>query len=139
MPALAREESPVPASLIITLVGLFLLMDGIVVSALVRACRDEVRAALGPHPARVPGEPRRVRRFSHLSVGMFNFGFSVHLTRDAEYLHVAPTRLARWLGLCAASIPWPALTIRNPKPRMGMVEAALGRSTIKFPAWCLKP
>jgi len=74
-------------------------------------------------------------RFQSFSLGIVNMGLSIHAAADADYLHLTPIRLFRWLGAQSCSIPW---TSMEPIGRKGNMAKVDGRFVIHGPKWCMQ-
>lgn len=75
------------------------------------------------------------RRFQSFSLGIVNMGLSLHAKADADYLHLTPIRMWRWLGARSCSIPWSSM---EPIGRKGNMAKVGGQFVIHGPKWCMQ-
>lgn len=96
---------------------------------------------LAPYPLREPAhedQPAETRRFQSFGAGLLNLGWSIHTTVDQRFVHMTPTRLARWLGVKGASAPWDEISIGPPGMTPTLTPARMLRingKAITAPKW----
>jgi len=93
------------------LVGLILLIDSVVVGSIFYAVSQTMRDLSSKFPPMEPLPDSVRRRFQSFKIGLINLGWCVHVAVDERYLHLTPTRLARWFGVRAMSVPWEAIEV----------------------------
>ncbi len=119
------------------IVTLILVIDLVVMSVLVRAIVStnwEPIVQRYPAVEPLPGS-RRWNFRSFQAGGMLNMGWSVHVMSDADFLHLRPAKLLRWMGMRGASVPWDEVEVRERKRRTLSVRIA--GIDLKGPAECL--
>ena len=88
-------------------------------------------------PARQPSEPSVSRTFQSFAIGMANYGWSIHVVLDDDYLHLKPIWIIRQFGLNPISIPLDAI---KPLPDLQsgrqFKKVLIGKQTITGPKWC---
>lgn len=126
-----------PVWQVILIVGLFIAVDAVIVCAILFSCRGEwARLARGHDPAE-PALGATVRRFQGFRIGMVNLGFSIHVATDEAYLHMVPTRFARWVGVTPVSVPWEHVQASGSGTRSR--KAKINGVSLLGPAWCMSP
>lgn len=124
-----------PTTHVFLIVGLFVLMDSVIIGAAIFMICQKFKALAAKYPVQ-PVRPGSVtRRFQSIALDSFNFGYSVHLTVDDAFMHLNPTRLVRFFGGTSLSIPWDAISIT--KRGRWNHTAKLGAVKLIAPAWCL--
>lgn len=121
---------------IILLVAVFLITDIVVVGAVMQMAGQSLRklcAAFPPFPRNANAVERRFQSFN---VGMVRLGFSIHAAVDENALHLAPTTVARWIGMKPMSLPWTAF--EKVKPVIGGIRASIAGVEIVGPKWCME-
>lgn len=91
-------------------ISLILILDAIIVGTLLRMATTSLREcaeAFPPHPT-LEGAPQR--RFQSIAMGVVNLGACVHITLDGSFVHLHPSRFARWCGMRPMSLPVLAIT-----------------------------
>ncbi len=120
------------AWLVITIIVGVVIFDIVLVVGL-------VRAGWGDLPSKFPAVPAAengvTKNFQSFRIGLFNFGFAIHVTVDEQHLHLAPAKVLRWLGARPASIPWDRIALEKAGRRWSTVKIASHR--IWGPSWCL--
>ena len=86
-------------------------------------------------PRRDDGHNVQWRRFQSFRVGMMNLGFSVHVGKDAEHMHLRLIAPMRWFGAVDASVPWAALETRGDRGH----RVRLGDVDVWGPTWAFEP
>lgn len=124
-----------PQAVIITLVVVaFAVVDGFIVWGL-------LRSMWGPWQQKYPAQPAAddavTRDFQSFKFGMMNCGYSIHVSVDDHFLHLAPAAFLRFFGLRAFSIPWEDIEVTRHRGRGKWIDAKVGINTIRGPAWCL--
>jgi hypothetical protein len=90
-------------------------------------------------PAQVPSEASYGRKFQSFSIGLVNFGFSVHVIIDDRFLHLTPIWIVSRFGMKPISLPWDEVQIlTTPKPTAKMVKVKVRKQTITGPRWCFE-
>jgi len=124
-----------PSTHVLLIVGLFLVIDSMVLGAIIAMVRQKFKLLVAKYPPQ-PSRPGSVtRRFQSIALDSFNFGWCVHLTVDDAFMHIVPTRFARFFGGAPLSIPWDAISIS--KRGRWNHTARLGAVKLIAPAWCL--
>lgn len=122
---------------VILIVGVFLLMDGLIVTMLVKAAAEASFGLLAPaHPSRETVSPSSRRNFCSMRVDWFNLGGCVHIEVDSKHLHLHPAAILRWAGARPASVPWDSIEFGPPRYFGRYREARIGRFKGMLPAWC---
>lgn len=125
-------------SSIILVSVLVVAMDGILVWALTRAVGHTWKRYVVRWPPQPPGDGAVTKRFQSFRFGIVNASWSMHVTVDEQFLHFVPTRIMRWVGCRAISIPWQDIEIvSHLLGRWTTVRLADG-SRIAGPRWCLE-
>lgn len=124
-----------PLGTILLIVGVCLLMDAMVISAIASASRAAWRPLAEAFPPRMPAADAVVKRRQSFRLNWFNFGGCIHVAVDAGHLHLTPAAIARWFGARATSIPWDQ--IRIVKSGRKWIDAKVLTITLRGPAWCL--
>lgn len=123
------------------LVVMITATDGILVWAILRACGHSLKEMAHGHPPVEPA-PGAVRRdFQSFKIGIFNLGWSIHVAVDADYLHLYPARIARWMGMVPMSIPWEEVEFRKKgwgKSGLGGATVRIGKQWVTGPRWALQ-
>lgn len=118
--------------IILVFVALMMAMDYFVIRTLIRAGWSPLER----FPPQPPG-PQSIRRnFQSFRIGLCNYGCCIHAEADDTHLHLHPAAFIRALGCGAVSIPWDQLTITRRKGKW--VDAKIGHTTVRGPAWCLE-
>jgi hypothetical protein len=125
-----------PQAVIITLIVVaFTAVDGLIVWGL-------LRAMWGPWQQKFPAQPVAAdavtREFQSFKFGMMNCGYSIHVSVDDHFLHLAPAAFLRLFGLRAFSIPWEEIVVTRRRGRGKWIDAKVGINTLRGPAWCLE-
>jgi hypothetical protein len=119
------------------LVGLILLIDLMVVGAICYAVSQTMRDISSKFPPSDPRPDAVRRRFQSFKFGLVNLGWCVHVAVDDRHLHLSPTRLARWLGMRAMSVPWEAIEVVGKATIGSSIRVRIAGEEILGPAWCL--
>ncbi len=120
----------------VAIVLMFLAMDAIIVSSLMRAARDALRdLARGRAPVE-PGPGAVRKEFQSFKIGIINLGYSIHVAVDASYLHLYPSLTARWIGMAPMSIPWEEIRVKR-VTRLSGVSTMIGKHSVSGPKWCM--
>lgn len=120
------------------LVGVFLVMDLMVVGALFHVLSQTMRDFSAKFPAVEPLPNAERRRFQSFKFGMISLGGSVHVGVDERYLHLMPTRAARWLGMKPLSVPWEAIEIVGNTWIGRSTRVRIAQEEVVGPRWCLQ-
>jgi hypothetical protein len=113
-------------------VGAVILLDSVIFWALLRSGWSEL--VQGFSGAEVSAGAVR-RDFQSFKVGLYSFGWCVHVAVDEHHLHVFPAALLRWVGATRASIPWERVRVVKVGKRSTRVQ--IGMTTVTGPTWCL--
>lgn len=94
-----------------------------------------------PYPPVEPAPGAHREDFQSVSIGLGNFGKSMHITIDESYLHLMPAKMLRWFGIQPMSVPWDDITnVRvDKRERWATARLAKSKTSMKVPAWCLAP
>jgi hypothetical protein len=121
------------------MIGAIIVFDSLMACLIVGAlCRAGWWPLQKQFPAK-PILPEHVRRnFQSFSIGIFNFGWSLHTIVDDDHLHFIPIRLMRWFGCQTVSVPWDEV-LDHPQPGKSKytVLVKIANQTILGPRWCL--
>ncbi len=91
--------------------GIF-VVDFAVVGAVMHFAVQSVLEPLSrAFPAKPVGTAALRKQFQSMSKDGMNFGMCIHLTADAECLHIEPARLLRACGAKPSSVPWGAISV----------------------------
>lgn len=124
---------------IAVIVGVFVVMDTIIVSAVLSMAAGALNDLGKAHP-RVAATPQGVRReFQSIGIDLINLGGCVHIVADELRWHLEPAWLLRVFGARPASIPWVDVhdvRLRSDAATRG--TAKIGKTKVRAPAWCLK-
>lgn len=119
------------------LVGTILLVDLMVVGALFHALSQTMRDFSARFPGVEPLPHAERRSFQSFAFGMINLGGSVHVAVDDRFLHLKPTRVARWFGMKPMSVPWDHIQILGKTTFGKKLRVRMGTEEVVGPAWCL--
>lgn len=115
------------------LVLIFLSVDAVVLYAIFSMCDSAWKDLSRDFPINEHATGPW-REFQSIGIDMFNFGFSVHICADAEYVHLAPTRFLRLFRVKPVSIPRAAfLDVKPAAFRTAKVK--LPKRTMVLPRW----
>lgn len=122
---------------IVLMVGGMCVIDFVVVGAVLHFA---VQSVLEPLSRAFPARPKETdavrRQFQSMSMDAMNFGMCVHMTADAEHLHLEPAWLLRASGAKPSSVPWGAIAVVK-KGRLGWkvkIEGG-GKGEYGVPGW----
>jgi hypothetical protein len=118
-------------------VAIFLTVDALVLYAVFAMCASAWKDLSRDYPLNEHATGPW-REFQSISIDMFNFGFSVHICADADYVHLAPTRFLRLLRVQPVSIPRSAFLGVKPTA-LRMARAKLPKHTLTMPRWAAMP
>lgn len=120
---------------VVGIVAMFVVMDAIIVTAILRSCGQMLKQLGAGHPAVEPEADAVRKEFQSFKIGIMNLGYSIHVAVDASYLHLDPSLTARWIGMPRMSIPWEAIEFK--KSVWGGSVVRIGKQTVTGPKWCL--
>jgi len=125
--------------IIAIVIGVF-LMDAIIFAALLHGLKGSVFGPLSErYPAHTPGDDAVTKRFQSFKMGMYNLGFSIHVTVDEAHLHLDPAGFWRKLGARSSSIPWSEIAVvkRTRNGKWTTVRIGGRPNLLLGPSWCL--
>lgn len=135
--ARCRYPSPVTTTQILLLVGVFLVMDTVIVGAIISAIVSSSFGVLSKKYPAVPMLPGAVyREFQDAAFGSSNFGKCVHIGVDENGLHLFPSAIIRWAGGKPATIPWTMVELVPDTKNRRLVKCTLAGIKSRLPAWC---
>lgn len=120
---------------IILLVGMFLVLDVVLVGAILSMAGEPWRALGAAFPPVEPAHDAVKRNFQSFSIGLSNWGGCVHVSVDEHHMHLRPAMLMRWARLPGCSVPWDR--VRVSKVRGKHAHARVGNTELIGPAWAL--
>ena len=119
-------------------ISLNVLVDAVVVWVVIRCAGGNWNRLADAHPPVPVLEPAESRRYQSFRLGLFNLGFSVHVTADTERLHLTPMMPLRLIGMRAMSLPWEAIELKPHGLRKRWRTARVGGGLdLHGPAWGL--
>jgi hypothetical protein len=120
----------------IAIVGIFLMVDLVVVGSVIAMVVVSLKEFANAFPATPPKPGAVLRKRQSVSIGILNLGWSVALTADDEGLHFGPPWLLRKMGVPSATVPWDAMR-RTTKPGYRWYcGVKAGAFSLKLPRWC---
>jgi hypothetical protein len=128
------------APLVIAIVVGVVMMDLVIIAALLHGLKNTVFGPLSQrYPARPPGEDAVTKRFQSFKMGMYNLGFSFHVTVDESHLHLDPAGFWRKLGAEPSSVPWSDIEVvrRGKSGKWTTVKIGGKPTPLLGPSWCL--
>jgi hypothetical protein len=123
---------------ILLLIGVFVLVDLVVVSAVFQMSA-QIWNALGKGCVQVEPKPGAVRKdFQSMKIGMFSFGGCLHIAVDEHYLHLYPAKVVRMSGGRSFSIPWDLVHADASRPERRIWSARINGQKVLAPGWAMK-
>jgi hypothetical protein len=121
-------------------IAVFMFMDLIVATTLIRSLLAPLRELAGEFPARPMASDVVRRNFQSFKVGMLNAGWGFHVAVDDECLHLLPAWMERVFGVSPLSIPWDRVRVvtRRARTVRVMIQGSRERVELTGPAWCLE-
>jgi hypothetical protein len=119
------------------LVTVFVVIDLAVVGGVLAACATPLRGLQERFPPIEPGPGAVTKRFQSWSVELANWGNCVHVTCDADYLHLRGAWVLRVMGFQGCSVPWAQVSAPEPTWRRGYRVSTIAGVRVRGPAWCL--
>lgn len=123
-------------------ITIFIIADLLVVGIVIWFLNKKfIGGYMRPYPPVEPTAEAHTERFQTVSIGLGNFGKSMHISVDESYLHLMPAKYLRWFGIAAMSVPWDDITDIKVDRRDYRATARLmrGNVALRVPAWCLAP
>lgn len=118
-------------------IAAFIAADILVVYVIIRAMmRNSWDVLTRRFPFDQPAPDALTRRFQSFKLGILNLGWSIHVTVDAEHLHLRPAWFCRRLGMTPVSIPWDDITFLRRLGRSPYATARIAGLTMTGPMWC---
>ena len=126
-----------PFQFLIPLIIVFdLLLAATVVGLIVRSSWKPLEVFF---PAQVPSDTSYGRKFQSFSFGLVNYGFSIHVVIDDEFLHLTPIWIVSQFGLKPISIPWEAIEpLPTTKSAIRTLRVKIRKQTVIGPKWCFE-
>ncbi|MBX3386603.1 MAG: hypothetical protein KF768_08530 [Phycisphaeraceae bacterium] len=122
------------AASLLWIIPIFVVVDTVIVWAIFTSLRGDWKSLERQFPPRVVSGTAVHRRYQSISIGMYNLGWSVHLTADEQCLHVHPTAYLRRLARAGVfSVPWEE--VRIGRRRRWYASARIGREDFRIPRW----
>ena len=126
-----------PFQVLIPLIVAFDLFIAVTVIGLV--VRSSWKPLEAVFPARRPSDASFGRNFQSFSFGLANYGFSIHVVIDDEYLHLSPIWFLSKLGMKPISIPWDAIEPLSTRWLAGKTtRVRIRKQTVVGPKWCFE-